>query len=325
MAGSFDPSAPKLRIDGVMVEMYGGQRVRFSDGTTRSGLQGVILDGVDGRRIHLVGVFEPLLELLRTGADVRLAGDQERVDFVWGRSGGAGVPAQLKLAAVLSEAKSTQLRLVEEWERPESPRAPPGGPYASGLLGWMDEERPPRSPPAAPPSYAPGTLYARDGQCVAVWASQKQVRRLPSCEDLGGLEQLAAQGARVYTAGLDSWGGGRRVYSADDSTYVLWLLAGGSHEAQSVVQLEPIRGEPGELVGVAERGPQWIAHWRSGGRNWLALYESDASAVSGAMEIEVEGDLVSGGANTLTFLRWEGGVPIERTEVKADLEWRRPG
>jgi hypothetical protein len=113
------------------------------------------------------------------------------------------------------------------------------------------------------------------------------------------------------------------VFSVADSAFIRWVLGPEAPEAHTVVQFEPVRDKPGELVGAAERGSHWLAQWRSGGRSWLVLHDSEGSPVSGAMEFDMEGDLLSGRGSMLTLLQWEGAVPAEMIEVKADLEWRR--
>ena len=365
------PREPGLRIEAITTAMgcrsSWCDQVRYSDGKTRGGAPGIVLDAPEGRWIDMTGSREALFKALAGGYQFRVIGPEQGPSALWGEPSGA--TAELDWRFVARDPETTPIvaddGASDGTEEPAAePEPEPGVLFASGVLGWMQQaegqDQPesvavpgivvgtPEDVPEGPVQIAifggvlhatrapglvarsfaqaadpGGELLSRDGRCYLLRGYK--VRTLDDCDAFEAASTVAASGARIFAAGPQPY-----VQALDPVQRrvrgVSRIEGGaGGPPGDNELSFQPLAGHPGQPVGVERLGRDWLVQWSFAGETYLVFHDEDGAPVSGRMALDgVAGELVpTGGRDFLTFLRWEDGLPVEKTVVEASFEWVR--
>ncbi len=263
-------------------------RMRYSDGEVRGVWPAVIIDSAEGRAIHTTDTQSLIERIIHAGVPVRLLGP----DSLWVQGQLPDDPVSLVVRLAITSVQSNPIELVDK--------------------------------PEISTTRLRGILFSRAGRCfVLQWPIRQKplVQPLPDCQELGPLQPAASRGDRAWTHEGDF--AGRSLSTTERSVSTIsWF--GGVLAPEHRVEFRPVPRKPGDIVGAELFGRDWLVHWTNGTDSWLVLHSRAGQPTSPAIKLGFDGELFHVDlARGFVFLRWEDGVPVELSLVKAALEWVR--
>ncbi len=259
-------------------------RATYSDGQTRIGWPGVVIDGPAGREVFVPENGDALRRVLRDNLRLKLLGPESNPAWLWAEAA-ASQPVELSSRLVTVVESRELLALGKQHGANGFDAVVSRGTRCFGF-GWQKdtaEEKAVFTLDACPfPSRfnAPGSGQVRLRESLG-W------RLLPQM-------------------------GAVRLFERKDGREFLTVV------------FQPPQGVQGEIAGALQLASDWLVEWRDGRSRWLTLYGEEGKPITGAMSTSIEGELFDGDEYSgIRFLQWVDERPAVLTTARAHVEWSR--